>query len=237
MQHLCKFQLRGNDFDLNGRLLPSAILDMFQEAAGQHAEILGCGFENFSKKGLLWVIVRSKFEVIKSPEVHSTVFVKTWPLPPTRLSYRRDYLMADENGDVLIKATSDWVVIDSNTRSFAKADMVYPENEEYITDLSIQEKLKKLHTPEMTGQAFVVTPSYCDIDRNGHVNNTKYAEYVLNALNPECINIKSFQIDYHKEVLKGEPLYIKVANDEKNSFASGTNQEGNTMFVCKIETE
>ena len=236
MHFVCEFELRGNDFDSNGKLLPSAILDMFQEAAGRHAEMLGCGFDKFSDKGLLWVIVRSKFEVVKNPEMHSTVLVKTWPLPPAKFSFRRDYLMTNKKGEILIKATSDWMIIDSNTRSFAKADKVYPE-EEFITDFALDEKLKKLHFSGVETKSYVVTPSYCDIDRNCHVNNTKYPEYILNALDVEGLTVKSFQIDHHKEVLKGQKLKISIANDRGVFLALGTNHNDEVMFISKLETE
>lgn len=237
MHFVCEFELRGNDFDSHGNLLASAILDMFQEAAGRHAQALGCGFETLRKKGLLWVIVRSKFEVVKNPEMHSTVLVKTWPLPPAKFSFRRDYLMTDKKGEILIKATSDWMIIDSNTRSFAKADKVYPQGKEFITEFAIDEKLKKLHFQGEASNCHVVTPSYCDIDRNGHVNNTKYPEYILNALDAEGITVKSFGIEYHKEVLKGQPLTIGISKGDGVIYALGTNQNDEIMFVSKLEVE
>ncbi|MBR5451972.1 MAG: hypothetical protein IKV36_03135 [Clostridia bacterium] len=237
MHFVSEFELRGNDFDSHGKLLASAILDMFQEAAGRHAEALGCGFETLREKGLLWVIIRSKFELLKNPPMHSTVLVKTWPLPPTKFSFRRDYLMTDKSGEILIKATSDWMIIDSNTRSFAKADKVYPQDKEFITDFAIDEKLKKLHFQGEASNCHVVTPSYCDIDRNGHVNNTKYPEYILNALDMDGLSVKSFQIDHHKEVLKGQKLTIRTSKNGETIFALGTNQQEEIMFVGKLEVQ
>ena len=37
--------LRANDFDTYGRIKPSAVLDLFQNAAGAHAKAIGVGFD------------------------------------------------------------------------------------------------------------------------------------------------------------------------------------------------
>ena len=234
MQYEAKFNLRSNDFDCYGKLLPSAILDMFQEVAGNHAEKLGIGFEELKAKNLLWVIVRSKFEVVKHPCQHSEVTVKTWPLPANKISFRRDYLMTDEKGEVLIRGTSDWFIINSQTRSFEKAERVYP-SDEFVTDYAISEKPKKLHSYKGETDEYSVVPAFCDIDRNGHVNNTKYANFILNALDLGNKDIASFQIDYHKEVLKGEQLIISTAIEDDTAFASGKNKDGDAMFICEIK--
>ena len=44
------------DYDYKLRLKPSAILNYFQEIAGQHADHLEVGREHLLKKGLFWVL-------------------------------------------------------------------------------------------------------------------------------------------------------------------------------------
>ena len=39
-----EYTLRAGDFDKYDRIMPSAVLDLFQDAAGQHAEEIGVGF-------------------------------------------------------------------------------------------------------------------------------------------------------------------------------------------------
>ena len=64
-----KFNLRTSDFDCHKKILPSAVLDLFQTVAGEHAIALGCGFDALFEKNLLWVLVRTRFEVIKQPDM------------------------------------------------------------------------------------------------------------------------------------------------------------------------
>ena len=47
--------------------------------------------------------------------------------------------------------------------------------------------------------------------------------------------IKTFQIDYRKEVLKGTDLHLFVTREEDIVLAKGQNDQGETMFSCKLE--
>jgi len=80
-----------------------------------------------------------------------------------------------------------------------------------------------------------IKPQFCDIDLNGHVNNTKYANFVLNQLCPnENREICAMQIDYHREVKFGEELRLFLKDETSTVFAKGEN-ENETLFSCKID--
>ena len=120
------YTLRTGDFDKFGRIQPAAVLDLFQDAAGQHGEELGVGFDVMLQRSYLWVLVRVKFRILHAPHRYQTVTVKTWPLEPNRLSYRRDYCMEDEDGRKLIVGTSEWVVMHSEKRRLLSVPDLYP---------------------------------------------------------------------------------------------------------------
>lgn len=228
------YYLRTMDFDMNSKILPRAVLEIFQDVASVHAETEGFGFAELYSKNLFWIIVRSKFIIEKQPEKYTEVKVRTWPLEPKGYFFRRDYIMEDDKGSVLIRGSSDWMVLNSITRSLASADNIYPQDAVFKTELAIDEKLKKLRDFKGETQEHTITPAYCDIDMNGHVNNTKYADFIINAINPEEKEIESFQIDYLKEVLKGEPLIILTGLEENKAFARGINENSEKMFNCEI---
>lgn len=228
------YYLRALDFDMNSKILPRAVLEIFQDIAGAHAETDGFGFDDLKLKNLFWIIVRTKFIIEKQPKKYVDVKVTTWPLEPKGYFFRRDYIIEDQNGDVLIRGTSDWMILNSESRSLTAAKDIYPEDTVYKTDLAIDEKLKKLRDFKGDTAEYNVTPAFCDIDVNGHVNNTRYADFVINAINPESREIKSFQIDYLKEVLKGEPLTILTGFEDNKAFSKGINTQEEKMFSCEI---
>ena len=46
------YYLRALDFDMNSRILPRAVLEIFQDIAGAHAENDGFGFDVLKNKNL-----------------------------------------------------------------------------------------------------------------------------------------------------------------------------------------
>lgn len=230
-----EYRLRGSDFDTFSRMMPSAVLDLFQDAACQHAEELHVGFEELLQKGRLWVLTRVKFQILENVSPYTAVRVKTWPLKPNRFSYRREYLIEDRNGKPLIKGSSDWVVIDCNERKMVSAPDLYPFTEGFCEEKMFEEKIRKVSDFEGSGEPYTVRTAFCDLDRNGHVNNTKYANFIMNALCPEKEKrLTAFQMDYRKEVVSGEDLQIFRQNGDGETLAKGLNDVGDVMFAARL---
>ncbi len=232
-----QYRLRTSDFNIWGQIQPASVLDLFQDVAGSHARELGIAFGPESGTSLIWVLAKVKYEVVQSNTKFRNVTVKTWPLPPTGINFRRDYMIFDENGDVIIKGTSEWVVVDAIKRKIVIKKDVYPLSEaEFCRDLTFDGKLPRLNVQELQGVPYCFTPGYSDIDENRHVNNTKYANYIMNALAPKENNvIRSFRIDYHKEIMQGEEIALYTQGDASTVLGLGKNAVGENMFSCEIE--
>ena len=231
-----EYYLRASDFDKFSHIKPSAVLDLFQDAAGQHANELGVGFDEMIQRSYLWVLTRIKFKIISQPKSYQKVVVKTWPLEPHRLNYRREYCIENEMGERLIVGSSEWVVIDSEERRLVSAPDLYPFSDGFHPETMFEEKIGKIRNFEENGTPYVVNAGFSELDVNNHVNNTKYASYVLDAFNPsETDEPEIFQIDYRKEVLQGTRLKIYHAKEDNIVFAKGQNENGDVMFLCKLE--
>ena len=60
-------------------------------------------------------------------------------------------------------------------------------------------------------------------------NNAKYANYVINALNPGPEGtVKTFQLDYRYEVLPGKPLDIYTLVEDGRVLSKGVREDGKT---------
>lgn len=228
-------ELRTSDFDYREQIKPSAILDIFQEIAGAHATELNVGFSDLLEKKLLWVLVKVKFEIVKNPQMHKTVVAKTWPLAPGRVSLQREYLIEDNDGNTLVKGTSEWVTMDLETRRLVLSNDIYPL-EEFCEDKMFLERTKKVQDFEIGAQKTIVTPGFCDIDENRHVNNTRYADYVINAYCPgEDEKIVVFQLDFHREIIMGSTFNLYQSKQDNILLSKGVSSEGEKMFSCSVE--
>ncbi len=231
-----EYYLRASDFDKFNHIKPSAVLDLFQDAAGQHAEEIGVGFDKMIKRSYLWVLTRVKFKIVSKPSIYQKVIVKTWPLAPNRLSYRREYSIENENGERLIVGSSEWVVIHSEKRRFLSVPDLYPFTDGFHEEIMFEGKLGKVQDFVAEGTPCIVNAGFSELDVNNHVNNTKYANYVLDAINPSrACELETFQIDYRKEVLQGTGLGIYHIWQDSTVLAKGQNENGDIMFACELE--
>ena len=232
------FELRICDFDQYGRIQPASVLDIFQEIATTQAEDMGIGRQTMLDKGLFWVVVRVKYEVVNQPHLHQRVVARTWPHSMSRFSFLRDYSLATEEGELLIKATSEWVVVRVQERTFASIADFYDGPTDFCQDRSFSSKPKKiLGLPSEDAEPCVIVPRYTDVDMNGHVNNAKYANFVVDALNPGQEGaIRTLQIDYRHEVVQDQELFLRTTvADDGTIVCSGNDAEGNVCFACRIE--
>ena len=238
MNYLWKkeYTLRAGDFDKYNRMKPSAVLELFQDAAGQHAEEIDVGYEAMANRSYMWVLLKVKLLFIKNPECYQKVVIKTWPLAPNRAIYRREYSMENEKGECLIAGSSEWVVMHNEKRRLVADPNLYPFTEGFVTDTIFEEKLDKVSDFETKETPRIVHTGFSEIDVNNHVNNTKYANYVLDAVVPgEKDILRVFQIDYRKEVLEGTQLKIYHSKEERGVLAKGLNDNGDIMFACRLE--
>ena len=229
-----EYVLRSGDFDKFNRIKPAAVLDLFQDAAGQHAAELGLGFDQMLERSYLWVMRKIKFRVLSAPMPHQRVVVKTWPLAPGRLSYRREYAIESLEGQRLIVGSSEWVVIHSQERKLLSVPDLYPFTDGFHEEMMFEGKLGKVPEFPGVGEPYTLRAGFSDLDANGHVNNARYAAFVLDALAPDR-ELDTFQIDYRKEVLHGTTLELYQKWQDQTAMVKGQNENGETMFACKLE--
>lgn len=231
------YRLRWMDFDRYGRIEPAAVLDIFQDIATIHANEIGIGRDEMIAQGVFWAVVRQKYEIVREPEYYQVVTVRSWPHTPTRASFLRDYTMSDEQGELLVKATSEWVLVDVESRKLVSAKDRIAHLDGFVEDRCFERKPRKLPDFDIEGKtAHVVMPLYADIDLNGHVNNAMYGNYVVNALNPGKEGaVRAFQIDYRHEALFGEPLSVYANQEEGRITFKGVREDGAIAFAAAID--
>ena len=229
------FVLRISDFTCYDKLKPSMMLDFFQDVAGQHADILGIGFNDLIQKDLIWVLLRTKYEVIKEPKPYTEVKVKTWPHEKGRLDFDRDYLITDQDDNVLIKGTSKWVVVNYKTRRLSLNQNI---NYDFIPlkDKNYEEPFNKLEdfTLDEASPFFEYQTLFTDLDHNGHVNNIKFADFILNGISlQKDENIVKFEIDYLKELKQGSIIKNYFLRKDNIIYVKGVSDNIN-IYLAKI---
>lgn len=200
-----------------------SILNFFQDIASKHVEKWECGFDDLIKKDYIWVLVRTKFDVLKNPNVKDNlVTVETWERNRSRADFTRDYIIYSKNKEKLIIGTSKWCLLDINTRRVLPTKLIQ-ETLTYKEKYNYEEEIKKLTFSKIeANDVFEERVTFTKVDHNGHMNNTHYAEFILDAIRLKQNEIiKSFQIDYLKEAFLDDVISLKTERVENEIFVEG----------------
>ena len=209
MIHTLKMPIKETDLNEVGALKPASILYYAQEAAGAHAVALGTGWEELQKKHLFWAVIRTKAEVFEKP-TGNEITVKTWPMPTSRTAYPR--CVEGYDGDkLLFKVLSLWVLMDTETRA-----MVLPGKSGVpvtgTVDGTEPTMPRSLPVTE-SAQVLNKTVETIHLDRNGHMNNTRYMDWVMELLSTEK-TVKGFELCYLNESRLGECMELGYTQEE-----------------------
>jgi len=218
MKYATKITLYNSYFDINDRLTPKSILNIFQDVASIHAEEIGVGYRAMIEKNLYWVLSRIKFDIIQMPKINQIVIVETWPHVKGRIDFDRDIRILSEEKDVLIIGTSKWCVIDTVNRMLQRTD-----NIDYVgeccLDVNYEERFNKIILPDNLKKNFDYKVNFTDLDHNEHMNNTNYATIVLNAVENKKIN--HFEINYINECKQNDKMIVSSVVTENGEFVTG----------------
>ena len=125
--------------DENSLMSIPAMLDMFQDSAGIHAESVGMGAFDLEKMGLFWIVSKTRLVVNSRPLVQEMVEATTWIQPAERVSCERDWALL-RDGEQLAYVKSIWAALRrDNFRPGRLADF-YPDS-----DFSIAPPDDKVH--------------------------------------------------------------------------------------------
>ena len=203
------FEITDLYVDCCGRLLPSKILYLMQEVAGAHFAQISMDYDSLAQRGLFWAITRNKVQITRLPMRGETIRVETWPMPTTRVAYPRSIVAYDEAGNEVFRSITLWVLMDLHNRS-----MVLPGKSgiEVAGTLRGNELASPMGLPaKVLANHFCRQVSFTDLDRNGHMNNTKYLDWIYDLL-PSSFHanhaIREFTVCYLNEALEGQNLTI-----------------------------
>ena len=185
------FRVRGYEVGPDGTVSAQIICDYLQEAAGVHADRLGLSLAALHEQGQALVLARLAVQVERAPAEGETVTVRTWPCGVERLQFRRAYLMLGQDGAVVARGASFWVVINLASRRPERIPptvaALLPENPPFALDGGLLGDRRPPAAAEdatpLSSLSFAVRRA--DMDRNRHVNNVRYLDWALEGVPAE----------------------------------------------------
>ena len=228
------------DIHLNrfGRLKPSVLLYFVQEISGQHAARLGAGWEALAEKKLFWAIIRHKIHITRMPTAGETIRLETWPMPTTRTAYPRATVAYDAQGNELFRTLALWVLMDPENRTMVLPGRSGVEVPGILRGLELDTPGSL--SPAELENSRVRQVSFTELDRNGHMNNTRYLDWIDDLLSSDFHSAhtpEQIHLCYLSEAREGDEISLKWSPLEDNVLrVEATREDGKVtrIFAAQI---
>ncbi len=228
--------LESGECDKHGYWKPNAIMALMQELAGLHAARLGFGRQQIVQHHqAVWVLTRHDMVIDRFPAIGDMIVGKSFPTQARRGIYPRFYQIEDAAGQVLVRGSSFWTLADIDSRTMTQVPEValaMPDNEALEKPLPYPAGARELLEGREIRRPW--QPLYTDIDRNGHVNNTRVADWALCFLDA-CVNLSrrpvhTLQVTYRKEMLQGDEIDLRFMMGQ-DAFSLRGERDGESCVV------
>ena len=215
----CHLRVNACDTDSNGKLRVSSVFNHIQNLAAVHAEGLGVGLGEMLRLGMFWVLSWVKLEFVSFPMFGEEFSAKTWPKCRHKLFSIRDFLFCGENGDVLCKGTTAWLLVDLKTKK-AKSPMCLQGSIPYQESKNaLRYYPERFPSEHHCKTVFTRRIRYSDLDINRHVNNARYIEYLMDCFELEHHKkhqLRSLTVSFVSEAKYGDEIDLRLAGNSDN---------------------
>lgn len=231
-----EFTVRAADVDRFQHLRMSSLFQILQEISIAHTEELGYPKETTLDRGYLWVISRVRVRLSRPIRYDERLTIESWPEPMLHMVYPRGYRFLDAAGTPVAEATALWILIDQKTRRIALpqatgVDIPGDQNEKRTIDLpeglsgGFDALVEKTHHV-----------TFSEIDLNGHVNNTRYLDWIDDLFGMELHKeglFREIQMNFEKEIPVDADVRIRFRKDDAEVRIEGVLSDGTEAFEAR----
>ena len=221
------FRVRAYEAGPDDRAGLLAVLNLFQEAAGEQAAAHRLDVFELPAGPATWVLSRLRAVVCGPlPRARDAVTVDTWPSDRDGLRAHRDFVLRDAAGAALVRATSVWFLLDVARRRPVRLP---PAMDRFLPPPDVPRGLTLAGAPAPAAPA---APARCerfavrhaDHDRVGHANHVRIAEWAIEAV-PERVRaaarLSALDVAFHAEATAGQAV-VSACGPEPGTAGGAT---------------
>jgi len=232
------YTIHSYEADVKSRASAASLLQFMQESAWNHAEHLELGYSHLIDKNLAWVMARLKLRIHSFPSWHTRITLETWPTALDKLFAYRDFRIRSQDNSVLALGTTTWLVIDVNTRRPRRTSSYFHlEHDDQEQALGhFADKVAPVESCDSTSERKV---TFSHLDVNGHVNNVKYLEYVIDNYSYDFLNahhLYELEMNFLNEALLGDTLNIRTRHVDERTHIHSLSNVKDKRECCRIKT-
>lgn len=214
----------------------SHLLSVILQVSGIQSAQLGLSDQYLlDHYGLVWVVTDYAITIDRLPVFSETIIIETEAKSYTKLFSNRETQILAQDGQKLMTISATFVLIDFETRRPAPIpkELMTIYDADFVKSINRPPKYPLLtETQDMTCPV-----RYFDLDMNGHVNNSKYLEWLYDAMPLDFLKEhypKQINLKYLKEVYHGATIVSQVQLTDTTSHHQITS-DGNIKAQARIE--
>ena len=245
-----EMEIRFCQCDASHRLKVSELFRIMTNLADMAFEFRGMDHQFLMKRRMVFLITRVSVNIHRMPLQIEKIRAATWEQSVDRAQFIRNFAVWSETGELLVEASSGWVLVDPVLRSIlrpAQFDEAFPgflhPQPENLSGAPAFARLRLKETAEGVESCPPRRIVYSDIDGNGHVDNARYIEMAFDVL-PESLTGKSpreVQIVFSREAMPGETLSLYRKIDGEKALTKALTKalikgaaDGKDSFLCEV---
>lgn len=216
-----KKEIASYEVDRSNRLRLSTILRLMQESGDRQTAAEDIPYEQVVKKVCMVLISRSSVQVHRYPAAREELTMTTLQRAVRGVRMYRDFVFR-VGEETVVEATNEYFCADLQTRRVIRPDVYlnsnFKMNQSFVPG---NPQPKRIVLPAEMTPAGERTVYESFVDNNGHMNNSWYCDFAVDALPEEvrCRPVKTLFTNYVHEAMPGSTLALFTA------------QQGNTAFV------
>jgi len=219
-----------------GKASIASLFHIMLEAAWAHAQIMDWGYDDLKNNNLFWVLSRFYLQVEKYPAWQDRIILNTWSAGTDGMYAYREYILENEFGEVLLKASSAWLILDmENHKIFRLSD--YKDTFPKLIDLNACRNPKRLKPDAHSDNLKFYPVHFSDLDINKHFNSVKYVERVLDDFGIDFLNDHEpteLEVNYLKEAVEGDSIAVTRTEISENEFLNCLVRKSDKVDLCAM---
>lgn len=242
MEVYCK----ATECGIGDKLYCSTLIGDLQEAAERGSYSMGFGTDFLKDNEICWIILKMRLQITELPSWHDNFKIRTWGSYVDKFYFGREFEIYSSDNRQIGKATSVWILADWNTHRPVipqkRPELPLPVVQNPV--LVFDEKAPKIHFPErneIAGETekpvIIKYADYNELDRNRHVNNSRYTAWAYDALFKNGYDVSLIEdlvINYNSEVKAGEKVELFIVKDGDKVSVFGYKNIDTKVFAVEL---
>ncbi|MCY6485294.1 thioesterase [Clostridium aestuarii] len=206
-----EYEIHYYEVDYKNRALITSLIDYFGDIAIHQSETLNIGMDYLKENNIAWILYKWDIKVKRYPKFREKIKIGTQPYGIKKFYAYRNFYILSEDGEKIVTADSVWMLIDTVKRKPIKINGFLKNTFGLTDDDNKILKIHKLNKIDKIDNEVDFRIRYSDIDTNGHVNNEKYAAWLIESVPLDIVlnhTLENIKITYRKETKYGETIKV-----------------------------